>query len=365
MLVMTSRTETLRNRSLEALPTISAERAVLLTEFYAAHEGKYSVPMMRALAFRHLFEHQTIYLGEDELIVGERGPAPKLVPTFPELTCHSLEDLRILNSRPKTWYRVPDSVLADYERTVIPYWRGRTLRDKLFAALPPEWHAAYEAGLFTEFMEQRAPGHTVLDDKIYRRGLVDFQHDIDAALASLNVTHDPQAWEQREELQAMRIACDAVMRFAERHAELAEQQASAEPRAERRRELERIAAVCRHVPAHAPRDFWEALQAYWFCHLAVITELNGWDAFNPGHLDQHLLPFYEVGLADGRCPHPAPRNAERSRGRGRRWLRTGSRPGGPATADCPGQDRRCRGRRSRGWLVGIPPRRLRRPGPPG
>jgi formate C-acetyltransferase len=152
-------------------------------------------------------------------------------------------------------------------------------------------------------MEQRAPGHTVLDDKIYRRGLVDFQHDIDAALASLDVTHDPQAWEKREELQAMRIACDAVMRFAERHAELAEQRASAEPRAERRRELERIAAVCRHVPAHAPRDFWEALQAYWFCHLAVITELNGWDAFNPGHLDQHLLPFYEVGLADGSLTH--------------------------------------------------------------
>ncbi|HSD66209.1 MAG TPA: pyruvate formate lyase family protein, partial [Vicinamibacteria bacterium] len=66
-----------------------------------------------------------------------------------------------------------------------------------------------------------------------------------------------------------------------------------------RAELLRIAEVCRHVPAHAPRDFQEALQAYWFCHLAVITELNGWDSFNPGHLDQHLRPFYERGLADG------------------------------------------------------------------
>ena len=66
-----------------------------------------------------------------------------------------------------------------------------------------------------------------------------------------------------------------------------------------RRELEKIADVCRHVPAHAPRDFHEALQAYWFCHLAVITELNGWDSFSPGHLDQHLLPFYRQGLADG------------------------------------------------------------------
>src|SRR5208282_1366762 len=61
----------------------------------------------------------------------------------------------------------------------------------------------------------------------------------------------------------------------------------------------KIEEVCSHVPAHAPRNFQEALQYYWFCHLAVITELNGWDSFNPGHLDQHLLPFYERGMADG------------------------------------------------------------------
>ena len=219
--------------------------------------------------------------------------------TFPELTCHSLDDLRILDARPKTSYAVSRAVLEDYERLVIPYWQGRSLRDKLFAALPPEWIAAYEAGVFTEFMEQRAPGHTVLDDKIYRRGLLDFQRDIDEAIAALDLVRDPDAWEKREQLTGMRIACDAVMRFAVRHAELAETRAKTESRGERRAELETIAEVCRRVPAHAPRTFHEALQAYWFCHLAVITELNGWDAFNPGHLDQHLRPFYERGLADG------------------------------------------------------------------
>jgi formate C-acetyltransferase len=67
----------------------------------------------------------------------------------------------------------------------------------------------------------------------------------------------------------------------------------------RRAELTRVAAVCRRVPAHAPRDLHEALQYYWFCHLGVIVELNGWDSFSPGHLDQHLLPFYRKGLEDG------------------------------------------------------------------
>ncbi len=50
-------------------------------------------------------------------------------------------------------------------------------------------------------------------------------------------------------------------------------------------------------PANAPRDFWEAVQMYWFVHLGTITELNGWDAMSPGHLDQHLAPFYEKGVA--------------------------------------------------------------------
>jgi pyruvate formate-lyase/glycerol dehydratase family glycyl radical enzyme len=296
---VTPRTRALRERSLAARPAISAERALLMTEFYREHDGRYSAPVMRALAFRHLCERQTIYLGDGELIVGERGPAPKQVPTFPELTCHSADDLRILNSRPKTSYDVPDEVIRAYEASVIPYWRGRSLRDRVFEALPRDWHDAYEAGLFTEFMEQRAPGHTVLDDKIYSRGLLDFQADIVRTAAVLDPAHDPNAWEKHEQLRAMSIACDAVILFADRHARLAEERASAERDAGRRAELLRVAEVCRRVPAHAPRDVQEALQAYWFCHLAVITELNGWDAFNPGHLDQHLWPFYERGLAQG------------------------------------------------------------------
>jgi formate C-acetyltransferase len=296
---MTPRTRALRQQSLDARPSLTSERAVLLTDFYRQHDGKHSPAVMRALAFRHLCEHQTIYLGDGELIVGERGPAPKVVPTFPELTCHSVEDLRILNDRPKTSYAVAAQVLADYEQTVIPYWQGRSLRDRLFAALPAEWHAAYDHALFTEFMEQRAPGHTVLDDKIYRRGLLAYKADIVKTLARLDVTSDPAAWEKAEQLRAMEIACDAVIAFAARHAHLAERLTGIGPDAARGEELREIAATCRRVPAHAPRTFREALQAYWFCHLAVITELNGWDAFNPGHLDQHLAPFYERGLADG------------------------------------------------------------------
>jgi trans-4-hydroxy-L-proline dehydratase len=296
---MNARTERLRKESLDAIPTISSERAELMTEFYRENLGRWSPPVMRARAFKFLCERKAIWIGEGELIVGERGPRPKAVPTYPELTCHSLEDLRILDSRPLTWYRVPPECLEAYEKTVIPYWRGRSLRDRMFELLPPEWHAAYRAGVFTEFMEQRAPGHTVLDDKIYRKGMLDFKAEIARALAALDYAGDDTASDRREQLVGMDITCDALILFAERHAALAEKLASETADPLRRSELEHIATVCRRVPAHAPRDLHEALQYYWFCHLGVITELNGWDAFNPGHLDQHLLPFYRKGLADG------------------------------------------------------------------
>jgi pyruvate formate-lyase/glycerol dehydratase family glycyl radical enzyme len=296
---MTDRIQRLRAESLAARPTISAERALLLTEFYREEEGRHSASVLRALAFQRLCERKTIHIGPGELIVGERGPAPKATPTYPELTCHSLEDLRILDSREKTSYAVGADVRAAYEREIIPYWRGRSLRSRIFASLPPEWHRAYEAGIFTEFMEQRAPGHTVADGKIYRRGLRDFQAEIGQHLELLADDADPESSRCREQLRAMSIAADAAILFAERHAAEARRLAGAEPDAARRAELERIAGVCARVPAHAPRDFHEALQAYWFVHLAVITELNGWDSFCPGHLDQHLEPFYHQGLADG------------------------------------------------------------------
>lgn len=235
---MNDRTRFLRQQSLDSPPSLSAERAVLLTEFYQANAGRWSVPVMRARSFLHLCQNKSLHLGDRELIVGERGPAPKVVPTFPELTCHSIEDLEILNSRPRTWYRANEECLRHYRETVIPYWRGRSLRDRMFGELPPEWHDAYSAGVFTEFMEQRAPGHTVLDDKIYGKGLLDFKRDIAASIASLDFLKDPRALDKREALKSFDISCDAVLVFAGRHAALARERAAQEADPQRRAGLD-------------------------------------------------------------------------------------------------------------------------------
>ncbi|MGA2462286.1 MAG: trans-4-hydroxy-L-proline dehydratase [Candidatus Bathyarchaeia archaeon] len=295
---MNERVRRLRQVSLDTRSHISTERAEIMTGFYRSSLEP-SAPVRRALAFKQLMESKTIWIGQDELIVGERGPAPKATYTYPELCCHSLEDLRILNDRKKISFAVNDEARRTYEQKIIPFWRGRTMRDMIFSEMTEEWKAAYNAGVYTEFMEQRAPGHTVLDDKIYRRGFLDFKADIEKSLQNLDFDDDPAAYPKQKELEAMSICCDVIVRFAERHAERARGMTKHETDPNRRKELERIAEVCSHVPAHAPRDFWEALQAYWFVHLGVISELNTWDSFCPGHLDQHLYPFYKKELEEG------------------------------------------------------------------
>jgi formate C-acetyltransferase len=296
---LNERVKRLRQCSLDAKPTVSSERAELITEFYESDHETSSAAIRRARAFKHLMENKAVCIQDGELIVGERGPTAKATPTYPEVCCHSLQDLEILDSREKVWFAVDQRTRELFHQRFIPFWKGKSLRELIFANMTDEWKDAYEAGIFTEFMEQRAPGHTVLDDKIYRKGFLDFKADIQESLSRLDWLNDPEALEKREQLEAMDTCCDALIAFANRYAAKARELAERTSDTGRKAELERIGEVCERVPAHAPRDFWEALQYYWFVHVGVISELNTWDAFNPGHLDRHLYPFYRKGLDEG------------------------------------------------------------------
>ena len=297
---MNSRIIKLREETLQAVNRLSAERGLLVTHFYKElSAAEDSVSVQRAKAFEYILRHKSICINDGELIVGERGPAPKATPTYPEINLHSLKDLEILNGREKVSFKVDEETRRAFEEEIIPYWTGRTNRERVFRNMEPAWIEAYNAGVFTEFQEQRAPGHTVLGSKIYSQGMENLIEEVRTSMKQLDLYNDPIAYDKREELRAMEIAASALIMFAERHAEALELLAGVEENQERRGELKQMAAICRKVPAHAPETMHEALQYYWFVHLGVITELNPWDSFNPGRLDQHLLPFYRADLASG------------------------------------------------------------------
>jgi len=297
---MNSRIKKLREETLQAVNRLSAERGLLVTQFYKElSAAEDAIPVQRAKAFEYILRHKSICINGGELIVGERGPAPKATPTYPEINLHSLRDLEILDGREKVSFKVDEETSRSFEEHIIPYWAGRTNRERVFRNMEPAWIEAYNAGVFTEFQEQRAPGHTVLGSKIYRQGMEDLIKEVRGAMEQLDLYNDPAAYEKREELRAMEIAAGALIMFAQRHAEELDLLAAKEVNKERREELKQMAEICRRVPAQAPRTMHEALQYYWFVHLGVITELNPWDSFNPGRLDQHLLPFYRADLESG------------------------------------------------------------------
>ncbi|MCL2393027.1 MAG: glycyl radical protein [Oscillospiraceae bacterium] len=290
---MNERIRNLREMSLTAEPRLCIERAKLVTEAYKKYEGSVSIPELRALAFKNIMENKTLWIGEGELIVGEKGSGPQSAPSFPEICCHTLEDMQVMNERDLIFFRVKPEDFKTQEETIIPFWKRRALRERLLAAMTPEWKQAYAAGIFTEFMEQRGPGHTVGSRYIYHKGFLDYKIEIQESISKLDYLKDPEAVQKREELMAMSICCDAIMTLGSRYAKYARELAETEQDEQRRSELLQIAENCDVVPAGKPQTYWQAIQMYWFVHIGITSELNPWDAFSPGRLDQHLYPFYK------------------------------------------------------------------------
>ncbi len=289
---MNDRIRKLRKQSVQTQAFIDMERAKLFTEAYQLYEGTVSIPELRALSLKHYFENKTLCINEGELIVGEKGCSPLGTPTFPELCCHTLEDLKVMNDRELINFTVDEAAFRFQEENIIPYWEKRSIRSKIIQSMPQEWKTAYECGIFTEFMEQRGPGHTVGGEAIYKKGFTEYKDEIEKEIAKLDFINDLEALNKKNQLHAMSIACDAIMVLGDRYAAYAKLLSQEETDIERRQELLQIADNCSVVPRYQPRTYWQALQMYWFVHLGVTSEINPWDAFSPGRLDQHLNPFY-------------------------------------------------------------------------
>lgn len=297
----TERIRRLRRISVsESEPCISIERALLLTEAYKKYEGKVSAPVLRGLAFKYMMEKRTCYLEKGSIIVGEKGHKPWAAPTFPELCCHTMEDFDNLNNREKVYFRVSEEDKRIQKDVIIPYWKDRAMMTRINSLLPEEWHNLFQAGLYTEFLMQRGPGHTVADGKIYRKGYQDFYDEIQVQIDSLDYNNDLDALDKKEELEGMKLVCEGMMILGKRYADLARELAAIEKDLQWKKELLELAEVCDAVPRYAPKTFRQAVQMYWFTHIGVTCEMNNWDAYSPGKLDQHLEPFYEKDLEEGR-----------------------------------------------------------------
>ena len=290
---MTDRTQRLKERMLSAEPTISSERAVLFTEYLKGHEDE-PTKIRLAKAFAHVLDNITIRIEPEEMIVGNMGPTPRSCQIFPEYSWSWINDEleRFTIRRTEKFYVSEQDKEA--LRSVFKYWKGKSTAEISSTVIPESSKQASTAGLFTIGAPGTGIGHITVDYRyVLRQGIEGILDDIEYMKSEISDEDKKLFYESVE------ITLRAVMRYAERFAQLAVERAENEDDDQRKSELLKIAETCRTVPRYPAKTFQEALQSFWFIHLLVQTESNG-HSVSTGRFDQYMYPFYEHEISEGR-----------------------------------------------------------------
>ncbi len=308
----------LRQAILDGAPTVGTERGRLVTEAYQETEALPFV-IRRARALEKILRRMTLFINEDDLLVGNHGHALRCPPIYPENLVGWMEDeeeMDRMEERRVNPLCVPPEIRPELKE-MARYWKGKTLVDRCYASFPEDVRRAREALLFTVSLEKNAVGHCVLDyPKLLERGYAGIREEATERLRALDLT-DPADLKKRDFLEAAVITCDAVIIFTERYARLATEMARAEEGADRRQLLLDLARICGKVPTQPAETFHEAVQSVWLAHVVNYIETNAY-SMSFGRFDQYLLPYYEKDLRAGTITREQARTLRRGAGSGHR-----------------------------------------------
>ncbi|CAK7060252.1 MAG: Choline trimethylamine-lyase [Desulfovibrio sp.] len=290
-------------------PRIDIERALYFTQSMKETEGQPLV-LRWAKALMHIASNMTVYVQEDQLLLGRAGCDGRYGILYPELDGDFLDiavrDLPTRKTSPATI--TPEDAKRVVEE-IAPFWKGKTYHEALNAALPPEVHKlTYDDpdGLISRFIVNetssfRSSIQWVHDyEKILKRGFNSIRKEAQEKLAALDPLSARDDREKRPFLEAVIIVCDAIVLWAKRHAVLAREMAEKEADPVRKAELLRMAENAEHVPGEPARDFWEACQSQWFTQMFSRIEQKTGTTISNGRMDQYFQPFYRQDREAGK-----------------------------------------------------------------
>ncbi len=281
------------------MPEIESARAKLITESYRQTQDK-PIIMRRALAFAHILDNIPIIIRDEELVVGSTTIAPRGCQTYPEFSYKWLEaEFETVATRRADPFYIADSTKKELLEADA-YWEGLTTSELATSLMTEETRKAIDHNIFTPGNYfYNGVGHvTVQYDKVLAAG---YRGIIEEARQELDRCRigDGDYCTRSQFLKAVIISCEAVIRYAERYAGLAEKEAFSCTDEGRKRELEQIAANCRRVPAYGASSFYEACQSFWFVQQLLQIESSG-HSLSPGRFDQYMYPYYKKDLEAGK-----------------------------------------------------------------
>ncbi len=295
----TPRIRRLRERLLATPAEITTERALLITESYRETEAE-PMEIRRAKALDRILRRMTIFILDDELIVGHLGEKHHCAPVHPEVNIQWVLNEDELDSFEK---RRQNRLLVSPEtkaalREIARYWKGKTLLDRSWAALPDSVKLMRTTGGMTLAHEKNMLGHCIPDwGKLLRLGFGGLRREAEERLAALRLA-DPEDLAKWKFLRSLLVIADACTAFIRRYAALAAETAQATADPVRRAELERIASACERIAEGPASGFHEALQLLWFGHLITVIEGDA-RSTSYGRFDQYMLPYFQKDVAAG------------------------------------------------------------------
>ena len=294
-----TRVERLRQRIVDAPREVCVERARYLTQSMAANWHLPSLTHM-SMALEHILDNISVIIRDDDLIVGCRTSKLKGAPLFPENKWKWIEgDLEDFNNRVLQRVLITEEEQRELKQDILPFWRGRTVEDRLEERLPPDVAEDMDRYVFTMVLEiTYGIGHfTMNHPRVLREGLSGIVAEAEERYNTL--TPEERLEEKGLFYDAVIRSLRAMIRFANRYADLAESLAEEERDPQRAEELKTIAEVCRRVPEYPARTFREAVQSVYFTHLVAQIESGG-NSISLGRIDQILYPYYTADRQAGR-----------------------------------------------------------------
>lgn len=295
----------IRKDFLAVTPEICPERALLWTESMKQTEGETQI-VRNAKALAYVLQKMTVWIGKEELIVGNQARKPRASPIFPEISydwfLKEMEEFPFEN-RPGDRFLIDDETKQKL-RGIADYWKARTVHDYAHSLLSEEVlraEVSYGKGVFLAVnyfytgIGHISPYYT----KVLEKGYAGIKKDVEEKYKQLDLTN-PEDQKKKPFYDAVTIVCDAVIDFAHRYANLAKEMAKKEKNPTRKQELLlQIAKNCKNVPAYPAKTFWEALQSWWFIQLIIQIESSG-HSISPGRFDQYMYPYYKKDIDEGR-----------------------------------------------------------------
>ncbi|MBQ9229028.1 MAG: glycyl radical protein [Eubacterium sp.] len=304
----TQRTQRIYDSFQGTKSAVDIQRAKYFTESFRQTEGQ-ALSLRWAKALYHIAESIDVIINDDELLVGRVGKAGKYGLVYPELDGCFLKEFALQSkSREQSPFEIADEDIAVIENEIEPYWHGKTYYEDLARSLPDDiLKLTYEPeDLFTsrfivnETSSMRSALQWVHD---YARGINDgfeaIKKEAQEKLATLDEYNPADTVDKADFLNSIIIVCDAIMLWAERYAELAEQLAEKEENPQRKAELLQIAENCRTVPRYPAKTFWQAMQAQWFIQMFSRLEQKTGTTISNGRMDEYLYPYYKRDLENG------------------------------------------------------------------